>query len=161
MVMVNIFVHYSRETMYVSFEYFTCNFKQVNFHRGIFLHHSRENVYRTKLLIKNGACKSFVHYSRETMYKSFEYFSCNCKQISFHRIIFLHHSRENVYRTELLIKNGACKSFVHYSRETMYKSFEYFSCNCKQISFHRIIFLHHSRENVYRIVSRMLLNYQS
>ena len=35
--------------------------------------------------------------------------------------------------------NYDCKSFVHYSRETMYKSVEYFSCNCKQISFHRIL----------------------
>jgi len=30
--MVNIYVHYSRETMYTSFQYFTCNCKPINFH---------------------------------------------------------------------------------------------------------------------------------
>ena len=51
------------------------------------------------------------------------------REISFHRCIFLHHSRENVYRTKLLTKNADCKSFCTLSLEIVYISFEYFSCN--------------------------------
>ena len=47
------------------------------------------------------------------MYISFEYFSCNCKAISFRRFILLNHSRENVYSTKLLTKNAGYKSFFY------------------------------------------------
>jgi len=45
--------------MYISFEYFSCNCKTISIRRFILLHHSRENVCRTKLSTKDAGCKSF------------------------------------------------------------------------------------------------------